>query len=59
MNKILKLDIIKECSKKYFKLTGESPDFSFWTFLDVCEIEPNEKSLTKFYYEMEDYIAKP
>jgi hypothetical protein len=51
-----KIDIIKNCNNKYFQLTGQSPTHSFWSFLDACGIEPNEKTLIKFYNEMEEYI---
>jgi len=48
--------IIAKCAEKYFKLTGQSPKYSFWSFLDVCGIEPTEEALNLFYKEMEDYI---
>ena len=49
-------DIIALCKEKYFKLTGTSPEYSFWMFVTTCDIEPTLRGFEKFYNEMDQYF---
>ena len=52
----MKYSTIEKLSNKYYELTGESPEYSFWAWLDACGIEPNEKALKETLKNIKDYI---
>ena len=42
---VVKMTTIEKLNLKYFKYTGNSPDESFWSWLESMGIKPDEKSL--------------
>lgn len=49
---------IEELAKKYFEATGESPEYSFWGWLDAVEAQPNEEYLATMLKEWDTYFEK-
>ena len=56
MNK--QIDWVSKCSKKYFRLTGQSPEQSFWNFIAECSMEENLNAFKILYKELDDYFPK-
>lgn len=48
--------IIEKLDLKYFALTGHSPEYSFWAWLDSIGACANEKELRFIYDHIEEYI---
>ena len=48
--------IIDKLALRYFQLTGHSPDYSFWAWLDAIGAGESEESLLEIYHHIEDYI---
>jgi hypothetical protein len=48
--------IIEKLALRYFQLTGHSPEYSFWSWLDAIGVEPDEEALLAIYKNIEDYI---
>jgi hypothetical protein len=38
---------IEKLAKKHFEVFGESPELSFWCWLEANFVEPNEEDLKK------------
>ncbi len=53
-----KKDWVLMCSNKYFKLTGESPEQSFWSFVDAIGLDENIESFEYLYNELDNYFPK-
>jgi hypothetical protein len=51
-------DWVAMCSNKYFKLTGESPEQSFWGFIASIRLEENIEAFEILFREMEDWFEE-
>lgn len=49
-------DILKKLNNKYFKIYGQSPEYSFWSWLDACGIEPNLEELERVYNDKSYWV---
>lgn len=47
---------IEKLAKKYYEITGQSPEYSFWTWLDACGIQPIDSEIEYVYNHIEEYI---
>lgn len=41
--------IIEELNEKYAKIFGNSPEYSFWAWLDALDADPTERALQDIY----------
>lgn len=44
---------IEKLAKKYFEVYGDSPEFSFWGWLDALGVESTEKDLLELLNDTE------
>ena len=49
------IDVIAELSKLYFKKTGESPEYSFYAWINAIGLEENEKAWLHVLENPDDY----
>ena len=59
MNKRINMktnDWVAKCSQKYFKLTGRSPKYSFWSFCDSIGLEENIEGFKQLYEDLDSYF---
>jgi hypothetical protein len=47
---------IEELAIKYFAITGNSPEFSFWSWLDSIGAVPDEQELKEILENIYSYI---
>jgi hypothetical protein len=50
------LSIINKLALKYFQLTGHSPEYSFWSWLDAIGAGESEEALEEIYNNIKEYI---
>ena len=52
----MKYTTIEKLSKKYFELSGASPEFSFWGWLDAVGVIADEDDLKELLRNINDYF---
>ena len=54
----MKETTIEKLASKHCEVFGDSPEFSFWAWLDAVGVEPDEESLLALLND-EEYWEKP
>ncbi len=54
----MKKSILEKLADRYFERTGQSPEYSFFAWLDSCGINPTDKELQEIYDNIDGYLEE-